>query len=188
MIEAGMDIARLNFSHGSHLEHQRRITVLRQVAAELGKTLAIMLDTKGPEIRTGVFKNGKVILREGEKVTLTTEDIVGDSTLIPVSYNKLPQALKKGNIVIIADGAIKLKVIETKEKEISCLVVNGGILSNRKGVNIPGISLDLPFLTEKDIQDINFGIEQGVDFYRCFICAAPRRCSNDQKNVGVKKC
>ena len=164
LIEAGMDIARLNFSHGSHTEHHRRIILLRQVAAELDKPLGIMLDTKGPEIRTGVFKDGKVILQEGEKVILTTEDVVGDSTLIPVSYNGLPQALKKGNTVLIADGAIKLKVIETREKEITCLVVNGGILSNRKGVNIPGISLDLPFLTEKDIQDINFGIDQGVDF------------------------
>ncbi|MGB3911862.1 MAG: pyruvate kinase [Thermacetogeniaceae bacterium] len=164
LIEAGMDIARLNFSHGSHMEHSRRITVLRQIAAEMGKTLGIMLDTKGPEIRVGVFKDGKVILREEEKVILTTEDVVGDSNLIPVSYNGLPQALKEGNTVLLADGAIKLKVIETKEKEISCLVVNGGILSNRKGVNIPGISLDLPFLSEKDIEDINFGIEQGVDF------------------------
>jgi len=164
LIEAGMDIARLNFSHGSHAEHSRRIKILRQTAAELGKNLGIMLDTKGPEIRVGAFKDGKVVLREGEKVTLTTEDVVGDSTLIPVSFKGLPQALEKGNTVLIADGAIKLKVLETKEKEISCLVVNGGILSNRKGVNIPGISLDLPYLSEKDIQDINFGIEQGVDF------------------------
>lgn len=187
MIEAGMDIARLNFSHGSHLEHHRRITVLRQVAAELGKTLGIMLDTKGPEIRTGVFKNGKVILREGEKVTLTTEDLVGDSTLIPVSYNKLPQALKKGNIILIADGAIKLKVMETKEKEISCLVVNGGILSNRKGVNIPGISLDLPFLTEKDIQDINFGIEQGVDFIAASFVRRPEDALMIRRMLESKK-
>ena len=164
LIEAGMDIARLNLSHVSHTEHHRRIILLRQVAAELDKPLGIMLDTKGPEIRVGVFKDGKVILREEEKVILTTEDVVGDSNLIPVSYNGLPQALKEGNTVLLADGAIKLKVIETKEKEISCLVVNGGILSNRKGVNIPGISLDLPFLSEKDIEDINFGIEQGVDF------------------------
>ncbi|HHV35996.1 MAG TPA: pyruvate kinase [Syntrophomonadaceae bacterium] len=164
LIEAGMDIARLNFSHGSHKEHGKRIAVLRQTAAELGKNLGIMLDTMGPEIRTGVFKGGEAFLQEGKKVILTTENVKGDNTLIPVSYKELPQSLQKGDTVLIADGAINLEVLETKEKEITCRVVIGGVLTDRKGVNIPGVSLDLPFLTEKDIQDINFGIEQGVDF------------------------
>ena len=164
LIEAGMDIARLNFSHGSHEEHGKRIAVLRQAASELGKNLGIMLDTMGPEIRIGVFKGGKAFLKEGEEVVLTTENMEGNSTLIPVSYKGLPQSLYEGDTVLIADGAINLEVVETREKEITCQVVNGGELTNRKGVNIPGASLNLPFLTEKDIKDINFGINQGVDF------------------------
>lgn len=164
LIEAGMDIARLNFSHGNHKEHGKRMAVLREAAAELGKNLGIMLDTMGPEIRIGVFRGGKAFLQEGEEAILTTENVQGNNTLIPVSYKELPRSLQKGDTVLIADGAINLKVLETREKEITCRVVIGGVLTNRKGVNIPGVSLDLPFLTEKDIQDINFGIEQGVDF------------------------
>jgi len=164
LIEAGMDIARLNFSHGSREEHGKRMAVLREAAAELGKNLGIMLDTMGPEIRTGAFQSGKAFLKEGEKVILTTEDVQGDSTLIPVSYKELPHSLQKGDQVLIADGAISLEVLETREKEIACRVLIGGILTDRKGVNIPGILLELPFLTKKDVQDINFGIKQGVDF------------------------
>lgn len=179
LIEAGMNIARLNFSHGSHKEHGKRIAVLRQAAAELGKHLGIMLDTMGPEIRIGVFKSGKALLQEGAEVILTTEDVQGDNTLIPVSYKELPKYLQKGDTVLIADGAINLEVLETRTKEIVCRVVIGGILTDRKGVNIPGTSLDMPFLTEYDIKDINFGIEQGVDF----IAASFVRRPDDALNI-----
>ncbi|MDN5366109.1 MAG: pyruvate kinase [Thermacetogenium sp.] len=164
LILAGMDVARLNFSHGTHEEHERRIQRLRQAAQETGKTIALILDTKGPEIRTGFVKDGRVILKEGEQVTITTESITGDEHRFSVSHQGLPQAVGPGNRILIADGMIELKVQEVAGSEIRCVVITGGELGNQKNVNVPGVSLDLPALTDKDIDDINFGIDRGVDF------------------------
>lgn len=164
LINAGMDVARLNFSHGTHEEHRASIIKLRQAAAETGKNIAVMLDTKGPEIRIGVLKGGKVTLKEGSQVVLTTEEVEGDETRISVTYKGLPSAVQPGNTILLSDGMIGLKVIEAGEKEVKCEVVFGGELTDHKGVNLPGIHLDLPALTEKDIDDINFGIDNDVDF------------------------
>jgi len=164
LLLAGMNVARLNFSHGTHEEHGRRVAAVRQAAAEVGMNVAIMLDTKGPEIRLGYFKEEPVTLVENTTVTLTTEQIKGDRERIPVTYPGLPGDVKEGDPVLIADGLIELKVLSTNSTEILCRVVNGGALTSQKGINLPGVEINLPAVTEKDVQDITFGIEQGFDF------------------------
>ncbi len=164
LLLAGMNVARLNFSHGTHEEHERRIAAIRRAAAAVGKNVAIMLDTKGPEIRLGYFKEEPVLLEEGALVTLTTEDIKGDREIIPVNYPDLPRDVREGDTIMVADGLIALKVLSTGDKEIKCLVVNGGYLSSQKGVNVPGATDNLPAVTAKDIEDIRFGVKQKLDF------------------------
>lgn len=164
MILAGMNVARLNFSHGTHEEHGRRAAAVRRAAAEVGAIVAIMLDTKGPEIRLGYFKEEPVFLTENATVTLTTDEIEGDSERIPITYKGLPGDVKEGDAILIADGLIKLEVLSTTATEVMCRVVNGGKLSSQKGINLPGIEVNLPAVTQKDIQDITFGVEQGFDF------------------------
>lgn len=164
MMEAGMNAARLNFSHGSYEEHQKRIDNLRKVASTPGTPLAIMLDTRGPEIRTGCLKNSKIKLLEGQKFILTNREVPGDENEVQISYSNLPTEIEKGNNILLSDGLISLSVEETTDTDIICKVVNGGELGERKGVNIPGVSIKMPFLTEKDANDINFGIENQVDF------------------------
>ena len=165
LAKSGMDIARLNFSHGDHEEHLKRINMIKQVREELGLPIAILLDTKGPEIRTGMLVNDeKVELQEGQDFVLTTEEIVGDANKVSVSYAQLPEDVKEGNTILIDDGLIGLTVQEVKDKEIFCKVTNGGLLGSRKGVNVPGVSVKLPGITQKDKDDIIFGISQGLDF------------------------
>jgi len=164
MIKSGMTVARLNFSHGSHEEHANRIKLIRQAADEVGKIVAIMLDTKGPEIRTGLIEGGKINLVEGDRIILTAEQVMGTSEKISVTYESIHKDVKPNNRVLLDDGLIELLVKEIIDTEVHCEVLNGGELSNRKGVNIPDILVNLPAITEKDIEDIVFGIEQDVDF------------------------
>lgn len=164
MLKSGMNVARLNFSHGSHEDHKKTIETFRKVRDKLGLPAAVMLDTKGPEIRIGTFNNGKVTLEEGNKFILTTEDITGDNTRVSITYKKLPMQLKKGNKVLIDDGLISLEVLNISETEIECIVLGGGELSDRKGVNIPNVHLDYPYMSQKDEEDIKFGVEMDVDF------------------------
>ncbi|NLC06706.1 MAG: pyruvate kinase, partial [Syntrophomonadaceae bacterium] len=164
LINEGMDIARLNFSHGTHEEHLLRIEAIRQAMANTGRRVAIMLDTKGPEIRTGNLAKDTINLIEGEQITLTTEDILGDETRLSISYRGLPQDVKPGNMILIADGLIGLKVLRVQGTEILCEIAHGGEIGSRKNVNVPGVSIRLPAMTEKDVADINFGIDHGVDF------------------------
>lgn len=161
---AGMNVARLNFSHGTHEEHKRKIVAIRQAAEESGKHVAIMLDTRGPEIRLGHFKEEPVQLVQGERVTLTTEPIEGDKRRIPVNYAGLPGDVHKGDTILVADGLIALQVLSSADTEIECLVMNGGELTSRKGVNVPNVAIGLPSITDKDIQDIVFGVEHKLDF------------------------
>jgi len=163
MLKSGMNVARLNLSHGTHEQHARYISVLRKVAGEAGKNLAILLDTKGPEIRVGELKGKKVVLKEGAEVVLTVEKIKGNAAYIPISYEGLPADVKRGDTVLLNDGLITLRVIETKNGEIRCTVVSGGELAEGKGVNVPGVVTGLPCPTEKDVQDIIFGVEKHVD-------------------------
>ncbi|CEH31674.1 pyruvate kinase [Aneurinibacillus migulanus] len=163
LMEAGMNVARLNFSHGSHEEHGERITTIRQAASELGRNVAILLDTKGPEIRTGVLEKPSVELVEGQTIVLTTEEIKGNEKRVSVTYEGLPQDVHPGCTILIDDGLIGLTVEKIEGKDIHCHIRNGGTLKDRKGVNVPGVQIGLPGITEKDAKDIEFGIEQGID-------------------------
>jgi len=164
LIEAGMNVARLNFSHGSHEEHAARISLIRQAAAQVGATVAILLDTKGPEIRTGELAGGKVTVREGQAVTLTVRQVAGGESLVPVSYRGLAGDVVPGSTILIDDGQIELLVEEVRGEDILCRARNSGDILPRKGVNLPGVEVNLPAVTEKDVADIRFGIAQEVDF------------------------
>ena len=161
---AGMNIARINFSHGSHEEHLKKIELIREVRQELSLPVAILLDTKGPEIRTGTFESGEVELKEGQDFTLTTRDISGNENICSISYKDLPQDVKPGSQILIDDGLIGLRVREIQDTEILCTVENPGVVKNYKGVNVPGVKINLPALTERDRADILFGVENGIDF------------------------
>jgi len=164
MINAGMNVARLNFSHGTHAEHERRIKNIRQAAQELDFPVAVMLDTKGPEIRTGQLETGQVSLQAGQRFVLTSREVKGDKNEVQVSYAPLAREVGKGSTILLADGLINLQVKETAGDDLICSVVNGGVLGEKKGINVPGIRINMPFLSDKDIADINFGIDHGVDF------------------------
>ena len=161
----GMDVARFNFSHGDHEEQKGRMDLLKQLREELHTNTAMLLDTKGPEIRTGKLKGGKkVTLEAGASFTLTTEEIEGDASKVSITYKGLPEDVDRGSTILIDDGLIGLKVVSRTDKEIRCEVVNGGELGEKKGVNVPNVAVRLPAITEKDKDDIRFGVEQGIDF------------------------
>ena len=164
MLRAGMNVARLNFSHGTHEYHKEMIETFRAARDKLGVPAAVMLDTKGPEVRLRTFQNGTATLREGANFTLTTEDVEGDDTRVSVSYADLPSQLKPGDRVLIDDGRLELRVTDLTETDVTCVVVIGGEVSNRKGVNIPGVHLDIPYLSEQDMADLRFGVEMDVDY------------------------
>ena len=165
LVENGMDIARFNFSHGDHAEQKERMDMLKSVREEVGRPVAILLDTKGPEIRTGLLKDGKkVMLDAGQTFTLTTEEIEGDESRVSITYDGLAEDVEIGKRILIDDGLIELEVKKIADNEIVCKVLNGGELGQRKGVNVPNVPVRLPALTEKDREDIVFGIQQGVDF------------------------
>ncbi len=165
LAENGMDIARFNFSHGDHDEQKGRMDLLKGIREEIGKPIAILLDTKGPEIRTGLLKDEKKVnLSEGDIYTFTSEDIIGDEKRGHITYEGLADDLVVGNKILVDDGLLEFEVIEINGKEIVCKVINGGELGMRKGVNVPNVCVNLPGLTEKDRNDILFGIEQGIDF------------------------
>lgn len=161
----GMDVARFNFSHGDHAEHKHRLEILESVREELGIPIASLLDTKGPEIRTGKLKDGKkVTLKEGDLYTLTTEEIVGDETRGYINYAGLAEDVEPGDRILIDDGLIELHVREVNGTDIVCRIENGGELGEKKGVNVPGVRVKLPALTDKDKEDIRFGVDAGFDF------------------------
>ena len=155
LISSGLNVTRLNFSHGDYKEHKKRIDTIKKVRTEMDLPIGIILDTKGPEIRTGKFKDSDVILEDGQIFTLTTRDIIGDSTIVGVSYKNLPKDLKVGDRVLIDDGLIALEVKEiANDTDIECIVKNGGSLSDHKGINVPGVKINLPAVTQKDVNDI----------------------------------
>lgn len=164
LIKNGMNVARLNFSHGSHEEHLEKIKTIKRLRRKLNVPLGLMLDTKGPEIRIGTFEEKEYFLKPDDIFTLTTRDIVGNKNIVSVSYEGLPNDVEKGSIISIDDGLIQLEVIEIKDgTEIVCRVQNNGVISNHKGVNLPGRVTNLPAITPKDVDDIKFGIENGID-------------------------
>ncbi len=164
LIQAGMNIARVNLSHGDHEEHSKRIKVLRETCRELKSNVALLLDTKGPEIRLGTFYGGKVTLEKGQEFTITSTPIIGNEKEAFINYEKISKTVVPGDRILLSDGLIELQVKEIRGERVICNVVNGGQLSDRQGVNIPNKSLDLPSLAKKDIEDIIFGIGMGADF------------------------
>ena len=175
MLEAGMNVARLNFSHGSHEGHKETIEKFRRVRDELGIPAAVLLDTKGPEIRTGNFLNGEEMLEDGQRFVLTTESCEGTKDRVSVTYKNMPKEVGKGNLVLINDGKIVIKVEETTETEVVGTVVHGGKISNHKGINLPNVDLTMPYISPQDRADIIFGIENNVDY----IAASFVRTAND---------
>lgn len=164
LMENGMNVARLNFSHGTHEDQQKRIDVFKQLRDELGLPIALLLDTKGPEIRLGTFEKGSENLVGGQVFTLTTREIVGNNEIVSVTYDSLHKDVRIGDKILIDDGLIELFVREVDGRDIKCEVLNGGKISNHKGVNVPGVSIKLPYISEKDIEDIRFGIRNDFDF------------------------
>ena len=179
LIQEGMDVARFNFSHGSHREQKERLIKLQEIRERLGRPVAALLDTKGPEIRIRTFKEGKVELVEGQEFTLTSEDIEGTNEKVSVTYEDLYKDLKPGDSVLIDDGLIGLEVVSIEGKEIHCVVKNGGMVSDRKGVNLPGVDVNMPFISPKDKEDILFGIREGFDF----IAASFTRTAEDVAEI-----
>jgi pyruvate kinase len=163
MIRAGMSVARLNLAHGDLDEHKGRIDRVRQAAAELGAPVAILLDIKGPEIRTGLLQEPAYELQTGASLTLTTEQITGDAGRISVSYDGLTKDVREGSRILIDDGLIELRVESVEGTEIHCRILNGGKIKARKGVNLPGVKTSLPGVTERDVMHIRFGVEQQID-------------------------
>jgi len=164
LIEEGMDVARFNFSHGSHEEQKVRMDMVKKLRKECGKHIALLLDTKGPEIRTRDFEGGKVEIEAGQTFTLTTRDIVGDNTISSITYKDLAKDVEIGTKILIDDGLIELKVKDIIDEDLVCEVINGGFVSNHKGINVPGVHLNMSYMSQKDIDDILFGIKQDVDF------------------------
>jgi pyruvate kinase len=164
LIKGGMDVARLNFSHGSHKKHHQVIENIRQASLKINESVAILQDLGGPKIRIGKIEKESILLKEGSFFTLTNREVPGDEQGVSVTFPFLPQKVKKGDCIFLADGTLELKVKELTPNDIICRVVRGGKLTSHKGINIPNISMDISSLTEKDCQDILFGIKNKVDF------------------------
>lgn len=175
MMLAGMNVARFNFSHGTHEEQKEKLEKVLQAREELGLPVATLLDTKGPEIRLRDFQGGKTELVTGQQFILTTEEILGTNQRAAISYKELKNDIEPGTTILIDDGLIEMTVEEIRGEEIICQVVNGGFVSNHKGVNVPGAVLSMPYISEVDRADILFGIEQGYDL----LAASFVRCKED---------
>src|SRR5215470_1144456 len=165
LIAAGMDVARLNFSHGTHQEHAQSIVMLRDAATQYKKPLAILADLQGPKIRTGALAGGgTVLLRAGQKFVITVAKVLGDSTRVNTTFQPLPREVKSGDRILLSDGLIELRVEKTTRSEVICQVVNGGVLGEHKGINLPGVKLHVPAITEKDRLDLRFALAHGADY------------------------
>lgn len=175
LILNGMAVARMNMSHGTHEDHKKRADMVKKIRAELDMPVALLLDTKGPEIRTKNFKNGSELLEAGQTFTFTTDNIEGDSKRCAITFADLPKDVRRGDKILVDDGLIEMEVTSTTSKEIVCEVLNGGKIASHKGINVPGTRLSLPFISEQDKKDIAFGVEQDLDF----IAASFTRSSDD---------
>jgi len=193
MLDAGMNVARLNFSHGTHEEHQHKIDLLKKIRTEKQKPLAIMLDTKGPEYRIGVFETGKCLLNNGDKFVFTTDDIIGNSKRVSVSYKKLNKELEVGNRIFVNNGLLKFTVIEIKNNDIICTVDVGGVISDRKSMSFPNKVLKQKYLSEQDKKDLFLGIKNDLDYVACSFVSCKQDVldvvkfidDNGGKNIGI---
>lgn len=175
----GMDVARLNFSHGDYEQHAAHIEAVREVEKKIGRPIAVLLDTKGPEIRTGEFEGGKIELSPGQTFTLTHRELTGTKEISYITYDKLYEDVKPGGRILIDDGLIELRVEKIVNEDIVCTVINGGPVSGHKGINVPDVHINLPYMSEKDMEDIKFGIEHGIDY----IAASFVRSAEDVKKI-----
>src|SRR5580693_5972427 len=165
LLSAGMDVARLNFSHGTHEEHAKNIATLRAAAIEHEKPIAIIADLQGPKIRTGPLAGGTAVtLRAGQRFVITTARVPGDSSCVSTTFRPLPREVHRGNRILLSDGLIELRVQKVRGQEVICEVVNGGVLGQHKGINLPGIRLRVPALTAKDREDLAFALTQDVNY------------------------
>ena len=164
LVANGMNVARFNFSHGSYEEHKGRLDMLKAIRAELNKPVAALLDTKGPEIRLKEFKNGVEMLEAGQTFTLTTREVEGTKEICSITYKDLPQDVHEGGTIMLDDGLIKLAIKSVTDTDIVCEVLNSGKIKTKKGVNVPGVHLSMPYLSQRDRDDIIFGVQQGFDF------------------------
>ncbi len=167
LCRSGMNVARMNFSHGTHEDHKRRIDLVKKVRSQLEMPIAIMLDTKGPEYRIKTFKNGKIDLKDGDTFTFTADEVEGDETRVSVSYPRLPEELEVGDTILLNNGLLTFEVVNIKGADIECVVVIGGELSNRKSMSFPGKVMKQEYLSEQDKKDILFGVENDVDYIAC---------------------
>lgn len=167
MCKAGMNVARLNFSHNTHEDHKKRIDLVKKVREKLGLPIALMLDTKGPEYRIKTFKNGKVTLKEGDSFTFTADEIEGDEKKVSINYKGLASDLKKGDKILLNNGLLSFEVVSTTNTDVNCTVIIGGELSDRKSMSFPNRTLKQKYLSEQDKEDIAFGIKEGIDFIAC---------------------
>ncbi len=173
MADAGMNVARINFSHGTHEDHAKKIAMIKHVREQKGIPLPILLDTKGPEFRIGVFKNNKIVLNQDDVFSFTSEDIEGDEKRVSVSYKKICETMNPGDKILLNNGLMVFEVVEVKKPDVICKVVIGGELSSRKSMFFPEKQLDLVYLSEQDKKDIIFGVEHGVDFIACSFVSKP---------------
>ena len=170
LIRNGMDVARFNFSHGTHPQQKERLDRLKEVRARMGVPVAALLDTKGPEIRLKNFVNGKEVLEAGQRFTLTTREVEGTKDICAITYKNLPQDVQVGTTIMIDDGLIRMTVEEKTDTDIVCLVANGGPVKDHKGVNVPGVHLTMPYMSAADREDLLFGVEEDFDFVACSFC------------------
>ncbi len=184
LMRAGMNVARLNFSHGTHVEHEQVIRRVRAISARLGCAVALLQDLQGPNIRTGTLQDGKpVTLVDGSHVTITIRDVTGNAQLISTTYKPLPRDVKAGDRILLDDGLLELRVLGTNETDVQCEVVHGGELGEHKGINLPGVAISSPALTEKDRDDLRFGIEQGVDYVALSFVRKPEDAREAQQLI-----
>lgn len=166
MISSGMNVARLNFSHGSYQEHRKVINDIRSLSREMNKSIGILLDLQGPKIRTGTLRGGKpVLLKKNETIRITTRNILGTADIITTTYPRLIEDVKRNDKILLDDGRIELKVVSKTKNTVICKIINGGLLKEHKGINLPGVNVSAPSLTDKDRKDLSFGIKMGVDFF-----------------------
>lgn len=173
LIKAGMDVARLNFSHGNHENHEKFIQTIRKVSCQLNKPIPILQDLQGPKLRVGRIKNGSILLNAGEKLTITTDDILGDEHIISTTYQHLPQDVRPGDKILLDDGLIHLKVMVVNQDKVICQILEGGQLSDHKGINLPNVAISQPSFTEKDREDLRFGLQHGIDLVALSFVQSP---------------
>ncbi|MFZ2522294.1 MAG: pyruvate kinase [Minisyncoccia bacterium] len=187
LLEAGMNVMRLNFSHGDFLEHQNRVDNLRVVMKKTGQVCAILQDLGGPKIRIGDFSTDSIVLKEGEKFTLTTEDVIGNENIVSVNYSLLPKEVKRGHFIFLHDGKKKLEVMKVDGKRVECKVIVGGEMRGRRGVNLPNSTLSIKSLSDKDIRDLEFGLKNDVEFFALSFVRSPEDITDLRKILNKRK-